>query len=84
MKAGHRVILTWLLAEQMKEMVAPATVDPLIWLRMQLEEAADADLVRELVRRVAEAMCADADAVCGAASGERGDRLQHAATLRRR
>src|SRR3712207_497512 len=46
-------------------------MDPLTWLGKQLQEA-DADLLRELVRRVAEAlMSADADAVCGAAYGER-------------
>jgi hypothetical protein len=51
--------------------VAPVTMDPLTWLRKQLE-GADVDLLRELVGLVAEAlMSADADAVCGAAYGER-------------
>jgi transposase-like protein len=46
-------------------------MDPLTWLRKQLEDA-DVDLLRELVGRVAEAlMSADADAACGAAYGER-------------
>jgi putative transposase len=47
------------------------TMDPLEWLRKQLEEA-DADLLREMVRCFAEAlMGAEADAVCGAGYGER-------------
>ena len=47
------------------------TMDPLEWLRKQLEEA-DADLLREMVRCFAEAlMGAEADALCGAGYGER-------------
>ena len=47
------------------------TMDPLGWLRTQLEEA-DADLLREMVRCFAEAlMGAEADALCGAGYGER-------------
>jgi putative transposase len=46
-------------------------MDPLEWLRKQLE-IADVDPLRELVQRVAEAlMSADANAVCGAGDGER-------------
>jgi putative transposase len=60
------------LAEHVKEnAVAPVTMDPLEWLRKQLE-IADVDPLRELVQRVAEAlMSADANAVCGAGDGER-------------
>ncbi|GIU99797.1 MAG: transposase for insertion sequence element IS1081 [Actinomycetota bacterium] len=52
------------------------TMDPLEWLRKQLEEA-DADLLREMVRTFAQAlMSAEADAVCGAPYGERsGERV---------
>jgi putative transposase len=51
--------------------VASVTMDPLDWLRKQLEDA-DSDLLRELVQRVAEAlMSAEADAACGAGYGER-------------
>lgn len=47
------------------------SMDPLGWLRKQLEEA-DVDLLREMVRSFAETlMSADADALCGAAYGER-------------
>ena len=47
------------------------TMDPLEWLRKQLEEA-DTDLLREMVRCFAEAlMGAEADALCGAGYGER-------------
>ncbi|HXF74225.1 MAG TPA: IS256 family transposase [Actinomycetota bacterium] len=46
-------------------------MDPLEWLRKQLEEA-DADLLREMVRTFVQAlMSAEADAVCGAPYGER-------------
>lgn len=49
------------------------TMDPLEWLRKQLEEA-DADLLREMVRTFVQAlMSAEADAVCGAAYGERSE-----------
>ena len=48
-------------------------MDPLTWLRKQLETA-DVDLLREMVRAFAEnLMSADADAMCGAAYGERSD-----------
>lgn len=48
-------------------------MDPLSWLRKQLEEA-DVDLLREMVRSFAETlMSADADALCGAAYGERSE-----------
>lgn len=52
------------------------TMDPLEWLRKQLEEA-DADLLREMVRTFVQAlMSAEADAVCGAPYGERsGERV---------
>jgi putative transposase len=51
--------------------VVAMTMDPLEWLRKQLEEA-DADLLREMVRCFAEAlMGAEADALCGAGYGER-------------
>ena len=52
------------------------TMDPLEWLRKQLEEA-DTDLLREMVRTFVQAlMSAEADAVCGAPYGERsGDRV---------
>ncbi len=46
-------------------------MDPLDWLRKQLETA-DVDLLREMVRAFAETlMSAEADAVCGAPYGER-------------
>lgn len=48
-------------------------MDPVSWLRKQLEEA-DVDLLREMVRAFAETlMSADADSVCGAAYGERSE-----------
>jgi len=48
-------------------------MDPLAWLRKQLEEA-DADLLREMVRTFAEnLMSAEADALCGAPYGERSE-----------
>jgi putative transposase len=51
--------------------VVAMTMDPLEWLRKQLEEA-DADLLREMVRCFAEAlMGAEADALCGAGYGAR-------------
>jgi putative transposase len=52
-------------------MVAANTMDAASWLRKQLEEA-DPDLLRAMVKEMAEAlMSADADAVCGAGYGER-------------
>jgi transposase-like protein len=48
-------------------------MDPLSWLRKQLETA-DVDLLREMVRTFAETlMSADADALCGADYGERSE-----------
>ncbi len=48
-------------------------MDPLSWLRKQLEEA-DIDLLREMVRSFAETlMSAEADALCGAGYGERSE-----------
>jgi putative transposase len=56
--------------------VVDTAMDPLEWLRKQLEEA-DADLLREMVRTFVQApMSAEADAVCGAPYGERsGERV---------
>ncbi len=48
-------------------------MDPLSWLRKQLETA-DVDLLREMVRTFAETlMSAEADAMCGAPYGERSE-----------
>ncbi len=48
-------------------------MDPLAWLRKQVETA-DVDLLREMVRAFAETlMSADADAMCGAPYGERSE-----------
>jgi transposase-like protein len=48
-------------------------MEPLAWLRKQLEEA-DVDLLREMVATFVQAlMGAEADALCGAAFGERSD-----------
>src|SRR5665648_1261730 len=48
-------------------------MDPLSWLRKQLE-VADVDLLREMVRTFAETlMSAEADAVCGAPYGQRSE-----------
>jgi putative transposase len=53
--------------------VVELRMDPLVWLRKQLEEA-DVDLLREMVRSFAETlMSADADAMCGAPYGERSE-----------
>ena len=47
------------------------TLDPVVWLRKHLEEA-DTDLLREMVHTFIQAlMSAEADALCGAAYGER-------------
>ncbi len=47
------------------------TMEPLVWLRKQLEDA-DVDLLREMVSAFIQAlMGAEADAICGAAYGER-------------
>jgi putative transposase len=51
--------------------VAVSTMEPLAWLRKQLETA-DVDLLREMVSVfIAALMGAEADALCGAAYGER-------------
>ena len=51
--------------------MANDNMDPLGWLRKQLAEA-EPDLLREMVKSFAEAlMGAEADALCGAAFGER-------------
>ena len=51
-------------------MVEP-TMDPVVWLRKQLEDA-DVDLLREMVATFIQAlMGAEADALCGAPYGER-------------
>jgi putative transposase len=51
--------------------VVEHTMDVSVWLRKQLEETSP-DLLRAMVKEFAEAlMSADADAVCGAAYGER-------------
>jgi transposase-like protein len=48
-------------------------MDPLAWVRKQLEEA-DVDLLREIVRTFAEnLMSAEAHALCGASYGERSE-----------
>ena len=48
-------------------------MDPMTWLRKQLETA-DVDLLREMVRAFAETlMSAEVDAVCGAPYGERSE-----------
>jgi putative transposase len=54
-------------------MTAPKSVDPAGFLREQLESASP-DLLRQMVKTFADAlMSAEADAVCGAAYGERSD-----------
>ena len=54
-------------------MTAPKSVDPAGFLREQLATASP-DLLREMVKTFADAlMSAEADAVCGAAYGERSD-----------
>jgi putative transposase len=51
--------------------VVEPTMDPVAWLRKQLEEA-DVDLLREMVATFVQAlMGAEADALCGAHYGER-------------
>lgn len=50
--------------------MVPSSMNPVGWLREQLETA-DVDLLREMVRTLAEAlMSAEADPVCGAGNGE--------------
>src|SRR3954470_6869711 len=54
-------------------MTAPKSVDPAVFLREQLATASP-DLLREMVKTFADAlMSAEADAVCGAAYGERSE-----------
>ena len=54
-------------------MTAPKSVDPAAFLREQLATASP-DLLREMVKTFADAlMSAEADALCGAAYGERTD-----------
>jgi len=51
--------------------VVEPRMDPLVWLRKQLEEA-DVDLLREMVATFVQAlMSAEADVLCGAPYGER-------------
>jgi len=53
--------------------VVELRMDPVSWLRKQLEEA-DVDLLREMVRAFAETlMSAEADALCGAPYGARSE-----------
>ena len=61
---------------EMRHTMADHTMEPLEWLRKQLE-AADPDLVREMVRAFAQQlMSAEVEAVCGAGYRERTpDRL---------
>ncbi len=55
-------------------MVVPDTMNPLAWLRKHLDDEGGNDLVREMLKAFAEAlMSAEADALCGAAWGERSD-----------
>jgi putative transposase len=54
-------------------MTAPKSVDPVVLWREQIESASP-DLLRAMVKTFADAlMSAEADAVCGAAYGERSD-----------
>jgi transposase-like protein len=54
-----------------EETVVVSTMEPLAWLRKQLETA-DVDLLREMVSAfIAALMGAEADAICGAPYGER-------------
>ena len=68
----HRVILTRFLAELVKEDNGGRIDDGLLgWLRKHLE-AADTDLLREMVLGFVQALIgAEADALCGAGFGER-------------
>src|SRR5438034_10096899 len=70
--ADHRVILARSCrTSARRSTVVEHTMDVSGWLRKQLEEASP-DLLRAMVKEFAEAlMSADADAVCGAAYGER-------------
>jgi putative transposase len=54
--------------------VVPDTMNPLAWLRKHLDDEGGNDLVREMVKAFAEGlMSAEADALCGAAWGERSE-----------
>jgi transposase-like protein len=49
-------------------------MNPLAWLRKRLDDEGGSDLIREMVKAFAEAlMSAEADALCGAAYGERSE-----------
>jgi putative transposase len=53
--------------------VVDPTMEPVAWLRKQLEDGNE-DLLREMVRVFAETvMSGEADELCGAAYGERSD-----------
>lgn len=55
-------------------MVVPDTMNPLAWLRKHLDDEGGNDVVREMLKAFAEQlMSAEADALCGAAYGERSD-----------
>ena len=55
-------------------MVVPDKMNPLAWLRKHLDDEGGNDLVREMLKAFAEQlMSAEADALCGAAWGERSD-----------
>ena len=52
--------------------MVPDTMNPLAWLRKHLDDEGGNDLVREMVKAFADQlMSAEADALCGAAWGER-------------
>ena len=72
MIADHRAILDLSdKTDQGRSTVVTNTMDAAGWLRKQLEQASP-DLLCEMVQSFAEAlMGADADALCGAAYGER-------------
>ena len=54
--------------------MVPDKMNPLAWLRKHLDDEGGNDLVREMLKAFAEQlMSAEADALCGAAYGERSD-----------
>ncbi len=54
--------------------MVPDKMNPLAWLRKHLDDEGGSDLVREMLKAFAEQlMSAEADAVCGAAYGERSE-----------
>jgi len=54
--------------------VVPDKMNPLAWLRKHLDDEGGNDVVREMLKAFAEQlMSAEADALCGAAYGERSD-----------